>query len=70
MTFTPGQVLAPLNTLIEQFSDVMLIAMIAFGVEKMLLSVGASRGVSFDLLGTCSRLGSLLLARLEPPVSA
>ena len=52
MTFTPGQVLAPLNTLIEQFSDVMLIAMIAFGVEKMLLSVGASWGVSliFSLL--------------------
>jgi hypothetical protein len=46
MVFTPGQVLDPLNDLIEQFSGVMLVAMMAFGVEKVLLTVGASWMIS------------------------
>lgn len=49
MTFTPGQILDPLNDLVEQFSHVMLIAMVAFGVEKVLLTVGASWMISLTL---------------------
>lgn len=46
MTFAPGEVLDPLNDLVEQFSQVMLVAMVAFGVEKVLLTVGASWMIS------------------------
>lgn len=49
MTFAPGEILDPLNDLVEQFSQVMLVAMVAFGVEKVLLTVGASWMVSLTL---------------------
>jgi hypothetical protein len=39
--FTPGQVLDPVNDLVEQFSDLMLIASVSFGIQKMLISIGA-----------------------------
>lgn len=41
LVFTPGQLLDPLNDLVEQFSDLMLAASIAFGVQKMLVAIGA-----------------------------
>lgn len=41
VTFTPGQVLDPLNDLVEQFSNLMLIASVSFGVQKVLISIGA-----------------------------
>ncbi len=49
MTFAPGEVLDPLNDLVEQFSQVMLVAMVAFGVEKVLLTVGASWMISLTV---------------------
>lgn len=49
MTFAPGEILDPLNDLVEQFSQVMLVAMVAFGVEKVLLTVGASWMISLTL---------------------
>ena len=41
LTFTPGQVLDPLNDLVEQFSNLMLVASVSFGVQKVLISIGA-----------------------------
>jgi hypothetical protein len=41
VVFTPGQVLDPVNDLVEQFSDAMLAASVAFGIQKMLISIGA-----------------------------
>lgn len=38
----PGQVLDPVNDLIEQFSSLMLAASIAFGAQLMLMQIGAS----------------------------
>ena len=49
MTFAPGEILDPLNDLVEQFSQVMLVAMVALGVEKVLLTVGASWMISLTL---------------------
>ncbi len=39
--FTPGQLLDPINDLVEKFSNLMLAASVAFGVQKVLLSIGA-----------------------------
>lgn len=41
MIFTPGQLLDPLNDLVEQFSNLMLAASVAFGIQKVFLSIGA-----------------------------
>jgi len=67
MTFTPGQILDPLNDLVEQFSHVMLIAMVAFGVEKVLLTVGASWMVSLTLSLVAAAWGALYLLGLNWP---
>lgn len=46
LNFAPGQLLDPVNDLVEQFSNVMLFASVAFGVEKLLISIGAHWVVS------------------------
>lgn len=40
LTLTPGEVLDPLNDLIEQFSAVLLLASASLGVQKILLILG------------------------------
>lgn len=40
VTLAPGQLLDPVNDLVEKFSDLMLMASVAFGVQKMLISMG------------------------------
>lgn len=40
VTLTPGQMLDPLNDLVERFSDLMLMASVAFGVQLLLLEIG------------------------------
>ena len=42
LTLSVGQVLDPVNDLIEKFSNLMLFACIAFGIQKVLLAVGSS----------------------------
>ena len=46
---SPGQALDPINDLVEQFSDLMLTASVAFGAEKVLIGIGAHWGVSLML---------------------
>ncbi len=51
VTLTLGQVLDPLNDLIEQFSNMMLIASVAFGIQKALLVIGAHWAISAAVSG-------------------
>ena len=55
VTFTPGQVLDPVNDLVEQFSTLMLAASVSFGVQRALIGVGGYWAVS--LLLTVAALG-------------
>ncbi len=65
VNLTVGQVLDPLNDLVEHFSDLMLMASVAFGVQKVLLEIGAHWLVS--LLFTAAALGwSVCLLRRQP----
>lgn len=41
VTLAPGQVLDPVNDLIEQFSTLMLMAAAAFGAQRVLIGIGA-----------------------------
>jgi len=65
VVLTPGQVLDPINDLVENFSKLMLVASISFGVQKVLLSIGAYWMVS--LLLTIAALGwGFFYLRLKP----
>lgn len=61
MTFTPGQILDPINDLVERFSTVVLVAGTAFGAQHVLLDVTASQAFSWMLWLT---IGLALLALL------
>ena len=41
VTLTPGQLLAPVNDLVRHFSDLMLAASVAFGVQKAVIAIGS-----------------------------
>jgi hypothetical protein len=47
VSFAPGQALKPLNELIEQFAAVMLAASVSFGIQLVLLSIGAHHLMSY-----------------------
>ncbi len=49
VTLTPGQMLDPLNDLVERFSELMLMASVAFGVQLLLLEMGVHWGMSLLL---------------------
>ena len=38
-TLSPGQLLAPVNELVKHFADLMLLACVAFGIQKVLISI-------------------------------
>jgi hypothetical protein len=46
INFAPGQILDPVNDLVEQFAQLMLVASVAFGVEKVLITMGAHWAIS------------------------
>jgi hypothetical protein len=46
---SPGQILDPLNDLVEQFSALMLAACVSFGLQRVLISVGGTPLVSWLL---------------------
>lgn len=39
-TFAVGEILDPVNDLVEQFSDLMLLATVSFGIQEVLLVIG------------------------------
>lgn len=41
LTLSPGEILDPINDLIERFSVVMLVTATALGIQKLMLSIGA-----------------------------
>jgi len=49
VTLTPGQLLAPINELVKHFSDLMLAASVAFGIQKALIGIGGYWLVSLAL---------------------
>ena len=61
VNLAPGQLLDPINDLVEKFSDLMLAASVAFGVQKLLIEVGGYWPVSLLLSILCLRWGFLYL---------
>ena len=66
VSLTPGQLLAPVNELVKHFSDLMLAASVAFGVQKVLISIGSYWLISLVL--TVIALGWMwCYFRRQPP---
>ncbi len=51
-TLTPGQMLAPVNELVKHFADLMLLASVAFGIQKVLISISGYWLISLSLTAT------------------
>lgn len=57
VSFAPGQALQPLNTFVDQFANVMLVASVSFGIQLLLLEIGSHWLV-------CALLTAALLAAM------
>ncbi len=74
LNFTPGQILDPVNDLIERFSWVMLASSTSLGIQKMLMGIFASTSFTILICGVLLLFAALLwspgnrLSRLRPLV--
>ena len=53
VTITPGQVLDPINDLVERFSGVMLTAAASIGIQEVLIKIGSSKLFSMTVATLC-----------------
>ncbi len=64
INFTPGQILDPINDLVERFSWIMLLATSSLGVQKVLLSMSSWHGLIIGVaVAAILFVGSLLFTR-------
>ena len=67
VNLTPGQLLAPLSELVKHFSDLMLAASVAFGIQKVLISIGSYWPISLVLTATALGWTWFYVRRMHPP---
>ncbi|MDO8262043.1 MAG: hypothetical protein Q7T21_02350 [Gallionella sp.] len=67
VNLTPGQLLDPVNDLVEQFSNLMLAACVAFGVQKILISIGGYWLVSLVLTIAALGWAWIYFRQQQPP---
>jgi len=67
VNFTPGEILDPINDLVERFSWIMMLASSSLGVQKILLSMSAWQGllIALSVVGL-SVIASIYLFRSPP----
>lgn len=68
VNLTPGQILDPINDLVEQFSELMLIASVAFGIMKVLLAIGSYWVFSAILSSVACGWAAITLTGRMPPL--
>ena len=67
VTLAPGQILVPLNELIRNFSDLMLAASVAFGVQKFLIAMSSYHVISLLLTIVAVAWAACHLRQHPPP---
>lgn len=67
VTLAPGQVLDPVNDLVEQFSSLLLLASASLGVQTLLLGIGAWLPLKAITAGALALLAGWLLWRAQAP---
>lgn len=68
VTVSPGQILDPLNDLVEEFSTLMLAASVSFGIQRILVAAGSSWPVAAALTALLLLYG-LGAWRAHPPAT-
>lgn len=66
--FSLGQAIRPVNEVIDQFAQLMLVASIAFGVQKILISIGAHWVISLCLTAMALGWGYMYFRDKSPPM--
>lgn len=66
VNFTPGQILDPVNDLVERFSWIMMLASSSLGIQKVLLSMSAWQGL---LIGVVICAVVVVLVHLLAPLA-
>lgn len=67
VTLAPGQVLDPVNDLVEQFSNLMLAASVVFGIQKVLIGIGGYWPISLGLSAATLGWSWLYMRRQQAP---
>lgn len=67
VTLAPGQVLDPVNDLVEQFSNLMLAASVVFGIQKVLIGIGGYWPISLGLSAAALGWSWLYMRRQQAP---
>jgi len=67
VNFTPGQILDPLNDLIEWFSWVMLMAATSLGIQELLLTILSAKAFTWVLIAVAAISGLLMWRRHQFP---
>ncbi|GAO36944.1 hypothetical protein SCT_2359 [Sulfuricella sp. T08] len=68
VVLTPGQALDPINDLVERFSALMLVACVAFGIQKILIHIGGFWIISLALTIAAFGWAWLYFGQKKPPV--
>ena len=66
-TLAPGQVLAPINELVKHFSNLMLVASVSFGIQKVLIAMSSYWLISLVLTVTAFGWASFFFLKRQPP---
>lgn len=67
LNLTVGQALDPVNDVVEQFSRLMLVASVAFGMQKVLVAIGAHWLMSLALTGAAAGWAVLFYRQQRSP---
>jgi len=67
LTFSPGQLLAPINELVKHFSNLMLMACVAFGIQKVLISISGYLAIKLVLTITALGWASFYFSQRQSP---
>ncbi len=66
-TFTVGEVLDPINDLVEQFANLMLLATVSFGIQEVLLAIGQHYSLKLVLTALVIACGVLYVYGRQRP---
>jgi hypothetical protein len=67
VVLAPGKLLHPISQLVETFSNLMLAATVAFGIEKVLIAIGAHWIISLSLTVVAASWAVPYIRGAEPP---
>lgn len=66
-TLAPGQILAPINEMLKHLADLMLLACVAFGIQKVFIGMSSYWVFSLALTAIALSWAALFVSKHSPP---